>query len=65
MQKLSSRLTRFGIVTAFVCMLLPAFAEGGGVGGGNLPPPPVSSARIVLQAGATHSTPAIPSAFCQ
>ena len=65
MQKLSSRLTRFGIVTAFVCMLLPAFAEGGGVGGGNLPPPPLNIARIGMQAGTTHNTPTIPSAFCQ
>ena len=60
MKKMSTRLTRFAITTAFVCMLLPAFAEGGGVGGQNLPPPPASAA-----VSGQSTTVAIPSAVCK
>lgn len=66
MQKLSTRLIRFATVTAFVCMLLPAFAEGGGVGGGNLPPPPPpASAPIIGHHAAPNSLVSIPSAICK
>jgi len=64
MQKLSSRLTRFATVTAFVCMLLPAFAEGGGVGGGNLPPPPPPP-QFAPIIGQTQAAPAMPFAVCK
>jgi len=68
MQKMSTRLTRFATITAFVCMLLPAFgSEGGGVGGGNLPPPPPTptSAHIIGHHGAPNSLVTLPSAFCK